>query len=194
MKELFLSVSNFQMECPKISKDANNPFFKGSKYATLPHILSIITPILKKNGLVIMQPVINNCVVTKLIHIDSGECIESVYEIKCKDDTNPQQLGSGVSYARRYSISSILNLNIDDDDDGNHALESAPAKPVKKEVTKVTLPQIKELKQLLEGRVELEKQVLQTAGILSLDMLPVDRFDGCKDFIRKSIEKSLGVK
>jgi hypothetical protein len=121
MKELFLSVSNFQMECPKISKDANNPFFKGSKYATLPHILSIITPILKKNGLVIMQPVINNCVVTKLIHIDSGECIESVYEIKCKDDTNPQQLGSGVSYARRYSISSILNLNIDDDDDGNAA-------------------------------------------------------------------------
>jgi hypothetical protein len=135
MKELFLSVSNFQMECPKISKDANNPFFKGSKYATLPHILSIITPILKKNGLVIMQPVINNCVVTKLIHIDSGECIESVYEIKCKDDTNPQQLGSGVSYARRYSISSILNLNIDDDDDGNAATGNVPQQPKKEELT-----------------------------------------------------------
>jgi len=135
MKELFLSVSNFQMECPKISKDANNPFFKGSKYATLPHILSIITPILKKNGLVIMQPVINNCVVTKLIHIDSGESIESVYEIKCKDDTNPQQLGSGVSYARRYSISSLLNLNIDDDDDGNAATGNVPQPPKKEELT-----------------------------------------------------------
>lgn len=121
MKELFNAVANFQMECPKISKDANNPFFKGSKYATLPHILNVITPILKKNGLVIVQPVINTCVVTKLIHIDSGQILESVYDIVCKDASNPQQIGSAVSYARRYSISSILNLNIDDDDDGNSA-------------------------------------------------------------------------
>jgi hypothetical protein len=133
MKELFNSVANFQMECPKISKDANNPFFKGSKYATLPHILGIITPILKKNGLVILQPVINNAVVTKLIHIDSGEFIESVYDIVCKDATNPQQIGSAVSYARRYSISSILNLNIDDDDDGNSASGNV-AQPKKEEL------------------------------------------------------------
>ena len=135
MKELFLSVANFQAECPKISKDANNPFFKGSKYATLPHILNVITPILKKNGLVIVQPVINTCVVTKLIHIDSGQILESVYDIVCKDATNPQQIGSAVSYARRYSISSILNLNIDDDDDGNSATGNvAPqSKPIAKE-------------------------------------------------------------
>lgn len=133
MKELFNSVANFQMECPKISKDANNPFFKGSKYATLPHILNVITPILKKNGLVIVQPVINNAVVTKLIHIDSGEMIESVYDIVCKDATNPQQIGSAVSYARRYSISSILNLNIDDDDDGNSATGNVA--PKKEELT-----------------------------------------------------------
>jgi hypothetical protein len=133
MKELFNSVSNFQAECPKISKDASNPFFKGSKYATLPHILSIITPILKKNGLLIVQPVMNNCVVTKLIHIETGQTIESVYDILCKDATNPQQLGSGVSYARRYSISSILNLNIDDDDDGNAATGNVALKQIAKE-------------------------------------------------------------
>lgn len=133
MKNLLKSVSNFQAKCPKITKDANNPFFKGSKYATLPHILGIITPILQKNGLVILQPVINNAVVTKLIHIDSGEMIESVYDIVCKDATNPQQIGSAVSYARRYSISSILNLNIDDDDDGNSATGNVQSKPLSKE-------------------------------------------------------------
>ena len=133
MKELFLSVSNFQAECPTIKKDAANPFFKGSKYATLPHILSIITPILRKNGLVLIQPVINTCVVTKLIHIDSGQILESVYDIVCKDATNPQQIGSAVSYARRYSISSILNLNIDDDDDGNSATGNVQSKPLSKE-------------------------------------------------------------
>ena len=140
MKELFLSVSNFQAECPKITKDSNNPFFSDAKrkvnYASLPHILSIITPILKKNGLLIVQPVVNNCVVTKLIHIESGETIESVYDIVCKDGTNPQQVGSAVSYARRYSISSLLNLNIDDDDDGNAASgNNGTSQPKKEELT-----------------------------------------------------------
>lgn len=140
MKELFQAVANFQMECPKISKDANNPFFSDAKrkvnYASLPHILSVITPILKKNGLVIVQPVINNSVITKLIHIESGEMIESVYDIVCKDATNPQQIGSAVSYARRYSISSILNLNIDDDDDGNSASNNVKSQaPSKEELT-----------------------------------------------------------
>lgn len=140
MKELFLSVSNFQVECPKISKDSNNPFFSDAKrkvnYASLPHILNVITPILKKNGLVIVQPVMNTCVVTKLIHIETGQTLESIYDIICKDSTNPQQLGSGVSYARRYSITSILNLNIDDesDDDGNSASNNvAKPKPLTKE-------------------------------------------------------------
>lgn len=132
MKELFNAVSNFQAECPKISKDSNNPFFSDAKrkvnYASLPHILTVITPILKKNGLLIVQPVVNNCVVTKLIHIETGQMLESVYDIVCKDSTNAQQIGSGVSYARRYSLTSILNLNIDDesDDDGNNATNNIP--------------------------------------------------------------------
>ena len=140
MKELFNAVSNFQAECPKISKDSNNPFFSDAKrkvnYASLPHILTVITPILKKNGLLILQPVINNCVVTKLIHIETGQTLESVYDIVCKDSTNAQQIGSGVSYARRYSITSILNLNIDDDDDGNSATangNNGTPKPIAKD-------------------------------------------------------------
>ena len=140
MKELFNSVSNFQAECPKISKDSNNPFFSDAKrkvnYASLPHILTVITPILKKNGLLIVQPVVNNCVVTKLIHIETGQMLESVYDIVCKDATNPQHLGSGVSYARRYSLTSLLGLNIDDgsDDDGNNATgNNVPTTTPKKE-------------------------------------------------------------
>ena len=140
MKELFNAVANFQVECPKISKDSNNPFFSDAKrkvnYASLPHILNVITPILKKNGLLIVQPVMNTCVVTKLIHIETGQTLESIYDIVCKDSTNAQQIGSGVSYARRYSITSILNLNIDDesDDDGNSASNNvAKPKPLTKE-------------------------------------------------------------
>ena len=34
---------------------------------------------------------------------------------------DPQAIGSAITYQRRYSIGSILNLNIDNDDDGNKA-------------------------------------------------------------------------
>jgi hypothetical protein len=162
MKELFNSVSNFQAECPKISKDSNNPFFSDAKrkvnYASLPHILTVITPILKKNGLLIVQPVVNNCVVTKLIHIDTGQMLESVYDIVCKDSTNAQQIGSGVSYARRYSLTSILNLNIDDesDDDGNSATNN---------VAKPTTPKKEDLNPKHSNWAK-AKEHLQTGGLM----------------------------
>jgi len=97
--------------------------------------------------------------VTKLIHIDTGQMIESVYDILCKDATNPQQLGSGVTYARRYSLSSLLGLNIDDgsDDDGNSATGNvAPqSKAIAKEELTPTHPTwIK------------AKEHLQTGGLL----------------------------
>ena len=162
MKELFNSVSNFQAECPKISKDSNNPFFSDAKrkvnYASLPHILTVITPILKKNGLLIVQPVVNNCVVTKLIHIETGQMLESAYDIVCKDSTNAQQIGSGVSYARRYSLTSILNLNIDDesDDDGNSATNN---------VAKPTTPKKEDLNPKHSNWAK-AKEHLQTGGLM----------------------------
>ena len=154
MKNLFQALSNFQAECPKITKDANNPFFSDAKrkvnYASLPNILTVINPILKKNGLVITQPVVNGGVITKLVHIESGEILESIYDIICKDQTNPQQLGSAVSYARRYSISSMLNLNIDDDDDGNSA-SGNNVQQKKEELTPNHPAWLKAVKWLQEG-------------------------------------------
>jgi hypothetical protein len=41
---------------------------------------------------------------------------------------DPQGLGSAITYQRRYALGAILNLNIDEDDDGNQA----SAKPQKK--------------------------------------------------------------
>lgn len=50
--------------------------------------------------------------------------------------TDPQSIGSLVSYMRRYSLQSMLNLAVeDDDDDGNAATkQNKPQKePIKKE-------------------------------------------------------------
>lgn len=105
----------FHVKVGKIKKDANNPFFK-SKYATLSNILDEIESPMQESGLVISQlPTGDSNLTTILIHAESGEYLQSEYNIRpVKND--PQAIGSAISYARRYALASILELNVDDDD------------------------------------------------------------------------------
>ena len=50
----------------------------------------------------------------------SGEWIGGVYPVRPAQNT-PQGMGSAITYARRYSLSAMLGLAADDDDDGNAA-------------------------------------------------------------------------
>ena len=81
-----------------------------------------VTPVLSNCGLVITSHPEENVLITTIFHAESGEFMQSQYVLTARDLTNPQQIGSAISYARRYSIQSILNLNTDDDD-GNSAAE-----------------------------------------------------------------------
>lgn len=120
-KTLYTQLLAAQIDFPKIKKDATNPFFK-NRYASLDGILEDILPILHKHGLFLVQNPITEGerigVHTQIYH-SSGECIESSFTmVLAKND--PQGAGSAISYARRYSIVSMLGLNLDDDD-GNNA-------------------------------------------------------------------------
>ncbi len=113
-------------EIGKISKDSKNPFFK-SKYFDVNSLLEHVEPILQKNGLLILQPITNNKVTTEIIDVDGqdGEvCIVSS-EIQLPNITDPQKLGSAITYYRRYTLQSLLGLQADDDD-GNLASKPAP--------------------------------------------------------------------
>jgi hypothetical protein len=118
--ELAKALIVFHLKVDTIKKDAKNPFFKSS-YASLSNILDAINEPLIESGLSLSQfPNGDYGLTSILIHAESGEWIESNYEMKpIKDD--PQGRGSCLSYMRRYCISSILLLNIDEDDDGNTA-------------------------------------------------------------------------
>jgi hypothetical protein len=122
--ELMIAVGGLQAECIKIKKDSTNPHFK-SKYASLPTILDEIQPILTKYELAYTQVPENGKITTLLMHTKSGQWIQSEYDLNSTQNT-PQAIGSAITYARRYSLTSTLGLNIDDDDDGNAA--SAPKK------------------------------------------------------------------
>jgi hypothetical protein len=105
----------------KIKKDSTNPHFK-SKYASLSVILDEIQPILTKHNLAYTQIPEAGKLITLLMHTGSGEWIESDYDLNSIQNT-PQAMGSAITYARRYSLTAALGLNIDDDDDGNAASE-----------------------------------------------------------------------
>lgn len=57
---------------------------------------------------------------TVLLH-SSGERIEDTFPLPTNERMTAQELGSAVTYIRRYALSAILGLATDDDDDGNHA-------------------------------------------------------------------------
>ena len=123
ISKLAVSLVKFNSEVSKIAKDAKNPFFK-SNYVTLDKLIEATRPILQENGLVVMQSPLSKedgsiGIQTLLIH-ESGEFIESEpIFMKPAKANDPQQAGSIISYMRRYSYQSILNLNTGEDDDAN---------------------------------------------------------------------------
>lgn len=121
MKELTTALAKAQGQMTFAVKDSKNPHF-GNRYADLASVWDAIRKPLTDNGLSITQTVdtINEkmVLVTTLWHA-SGESIASRYPIQpLKSD--PQGLGSAISYARRYSISALVGV-VQDDDDGNAA-------------------------------------------------------------------------
>jgi len=115
---------SFDNAMPKVPKDKVNPHFK-SKYASLSIMIEKATPILAANKLAIVQQIDGDCMTTTLLH-ESGEFITATAAMPCANPSNPQAMGSAITYARRYAYGSILSLDIDDDDDANAATQTAP--------------------------------------------------------------------
>lgn len=117
------------------ARSAENPFFK-SKYAPLSAITDAIRKPLSQNGLSYVQTVsMQNDIVTlttRLMHM-SGEWVESAMPLPHVG--KPQELGSVMTYFRRYQLSAIVGITADDDDDGNEAggnrAQSAQRQPAK---------------------------------------------------------------
>lgn len=123
-KTIWTALHAAKQELGKVPKDSTNPFFK-SKYFDINGLLDVAEPILHKNGLFVIQPITNGKVVTKIVHAESGESIES--ELQLSDTKDPQKHGSEITYYRRYTLQSLLAMQADDDD-GNAASKAA-AKP-----------------------------------------------------------------
>ena len=102
-------------------KDAVNPFFK-SKYATLDSVVTAIDESAQACGLSYVQMTDikdgHFGLVTIIMHT-GGETINGFYVLPATG--KPQEVGSAVSYARRYALSAAFGVVADEDDDGNAA-------------------------------------------------------------------------
>lgn len=108
-------------------------------YADLYTVLKLITPILNKNGFILTQPTkVDNgkqVLETILIHTSGfthkGEIILPDFS---SQDMRAQELGSLITYFRRYSLVTLLGINIEnEDDDGAAASAPNPASEKQKE-------------------------------------------------------------
>lgn len=123
-------IAKIQQMIDGLSKDAQNPFFK-SNYVTLNQIIDELRPLELENKISITMPLteVNGRPALKLRIVDL-ESEESVVDIVTLPDlTDPQKMGSAITYYRRYMLMSFFNLKAEDDD-GN----SASKAPVKKQI------------------------------------------------------------
>ena len=133
--ELVKALVKFQglFQTASLKKDGKNNHLKNG-YVTLDNLLSTIRPMLIECGLVICQDMTGDFLSTTIYHT-SGEFRTSMMPfspMSGNKGTNAlQDMGGGITYAKRYSLSACLQISVDTDTDGNSA-------PIQKEELQVS--------------------------------------------------------
>jgi len=120
------------------TKTANVPMKTGGSYqysyADLSDVLQSVREALAKNEIAILQGVGQGQLVTELIH-SSGQSLMSSIPFISAQGGRPQDLGSALTYARRYGVCTALGIVADEDDDGQLA-QQAPEENKKPSTTR----------------------------------------------------------
>ena len=122
------ALSSFQgsVKQPKLNKSVTVKTNGGGsykfQYADLGACISAAAPELQKNGLAVFQTIQGQVLVTTLAH-SSGEFVTSQLPLHQGTlfSNAFQQIGSMITYLKRYAYCAILGIVADDDDDANAA-------------------------------------------------------------------------
>ena len=128
---LAAALAAFQADLPRLGKanTADTGSYKYS-YADLTDVSEVVLPLLGKQGLsfsavpsvVDGQPVL----VCKLRHV-SGESDEAIWQLPPKG--SPQQIGSAITYFRRYSLCAMTGVAPGGEDDDGQQAEKSEFRP-----------------------------------------------------------------
>lgn len=198
--KLYAALSKAQAEFPIINKNAENKFF-GNKYVTLDHLINKTAAVLSKYGLAICQQIRSNendlTLRTVLALGDTEEWVASEMPIRRKMlkridrenksmvELNPQEKGSEITYAQRYSYSAIIGVAASADDDGEDANQASRDNLTKK----VAMIGQKDLQRLSKEIGEDERvlnMILSGFAIKKLADLPENKFDQAVKVVRNA--------
>jgi hypothetical protein len=180
INEIATAIAKAQATLVNPSKDSENPHFK-SKYAGLAEALVGIRKELSAVGVATIQ---SPCIVgdmqildTRLVH-SSGQWIGCEWPIG-RVGSKPHDVGSGLTYARRYSLFSLVGIaGADDDDDGNAASGKTPAPQVEERPVRcISDTELYLIQSGIEALTDksIEKVILDRYGIASLRELTSDK-------------------
>lgn len=128
---IYKKLAEAKKEIGKVSKNAKNPHFKNT-YADVNALIEAVEPILLEKGLLLLQPIQSQKVLTIIHDVESNESVQSEIDLPALSD--PQKLGSAITYFRRYTLQSLLSLQAEDDD-ANKASQTTQQAPTKKVFT-----------------------------------------------------------
>lgn len=151
-----------------VKKASTNPAFK-SKYADLAGVVEAVVPALNAHGIGVLQfPGADNgdvLVTTELLH-ESGASVRSTLRLH-PTKSDPQGIGSAVTYGRRYSLLAVTGA-APEDDDGNAASQPRNAP----QEARVNPEQLAMVEELIERSGAAPSAILQAYGIRALNELP----------------------
>ena len=162
VNELFSALTKCRFESIKKTDSAHR-----HKFANINSVLDVVLPELAKHCLAISQWPTDldgdHALTTMLIH-ESGQYMSSTIKLMFdKSDSDPQQLGSSLTYTRRYAVLAALSLSTVDDD-GSYAKQ-------KQERTLISKDQLTVLKGRLGSNKDKEAKLLEVCKRDSLEEL-----------------------
>lgn len=129
MENLAKALAAFQKELPKVGKDKTaNIGTYSYKYTDLGTLTHTVIPLLNKHGLTFItagHQTENGYELRGILLHVSGESIEGALPIFGRQ---PQEIGSSISYNRRYLLSAMTGVVTEDDDDGKAAVKATRTK------------------------------------------------------------------
>lgn len=96
-------------------------------YPDLPTVLAHIEPVLADHGFSLYSVADENIVTTICVHKETGVEFKTSLPLSFAKGSDPQALGSALTYFRRYNLYNLFNLKVADDD-GKKAQDSMKAR------------------------------------------------------------------
>lgn len=183
LNELADALSNLQSDISNPVKDARGHH---NQYASFPSVLNTIRPHLRANGLSIIQTATKDhlgqnlwtvVVVTRLLH-KSGQWIEDEISAPVSDKAknSVQEMGSLISYLKRYAIQGLVMITGDDDDDG----QAAGNIQQNEQIPMPSLEEVEKLRDLMKKKGIKEKQICDAYGVALLEDMSKAQHDAAE--------------